>query len=471
MCVRLIHTTHNNMSRGATLAEPLLASSAGEDTIPAPGTSSSGFVSPVLPGSGAGLGATSLLSKPTKPLLGPRSGAAASFKPSRFKAPSQPGASSSVASGLVPSLIPGSGAGLGQTNLLSQPLLQPSSRAAVSKAPSPPGTSSSVGSGLVPSLIQGSGAGLGPANLLSKPLLGPSSGAAASFKSPNFKTSSPPGTSRTAGSDLIPSQIPFGPVSAPGYAGSPLKPSSARSVQAKGAGSIPRSTVSKAKENKVIEQTRDMGSSARAMQRDTLRLLQSAECSSAPAQIEMDLKMLLHAPVPWGMSKEEYDRCRQQKLNKLCSTPHFMHLLKEFAGRFDSCLELIEKRKQSGHTVEAKSHDAAAAKAEDFAELMELSPRNRKVCFWDADKSAEPMKLFEWIYTLPEVKPSLGYLPHHISTILLTQIEYAVKRERANIAGMLKEAEGAAGVQVTDWVVALALEGAERGFELFLAGV
>eukprot|EP00756_Hemistasia_phaeocysticola_P025224 Hpha_TRINITY_DN15995_c0_g1::TRINITY_DN15995_c0_g1_i5::g.73849::m.73849 len=363
MCVRLIHTTHNNMSRGATLAEPLLASSAGEDTIPAPGTSSS------------------------------------------------------------------------------------------------------VGSGLVPSLIQGSGAGLGPANLLSKPLLGPSSGAAASFKSPNFKTSSPPGTSRTAGSDLIPSQIPFGPVSAPGYAGSPLKPSSARSVQAKGAGSIPRSTVSKAKENKVIEQTRDMGSSARAMQRDTLRLLESAECSTEPAQIEMDLKLLLHAPVPWCMSKENYDRRRQQKLNNLCSTPYAMHLFKEFAGRFESCLELIEKGKQSSHAVEAKSHDAAAAfasKAEDFEASMKLPPRERKVCFWDADESAEPMKLLEWIYTLPEVKPSLGYVSYHIKTLLTVQIKSAVKRERDSIAKMLKIAEGAAGVQVADWVVALALEGAER---------
>eukprot|EP00756_Hemistasia_phaeocysticola_P025212 Hpha_TRINITY_DN15995_c0_g1::TRINITY_DN15995_c0_g1_i18::g.73866::m.73866 len=52
MCVRLIHTTHNNMSRGATLAEPLLASSAGEDTIPAPGASDDAggdFVPPEVP--------------------------------------------------------------------------------------------------------------------------------------------------------------------------------------------------------------------------------------------------------------------------------------------------------------------------------------------------------------------------------------------------------------------------------------
>eukprot|EP00756_Hemistasia_phaeocysticola_P025213 Hpha_TRINITY_DN15995_c0_g1::TRINITY_DN15995_c0_g1_i19::g.73867::m.73867 len=358
MCVRLIHTTHNNMSRGATLAEPLLASSAGEDTIPAPGTSSS------------------------------------------------------------------------------------------------------VGSGLVPSLIQGSGAGLGPANLLSKPLLGPSSGAAASFKRPRLKATSSPGTSHTVGNDFVPSQIRFGPVSPPDYTESPLKPSSARSVQARGEGSITRSTLSKAKENKFIEQTPDTGSSARATPSDLLWLLQSAECSTAPAQIEMDLKMLLHAPVPWGMSKEEYDRCRQQKLNKLCSTSHGMHLLKEFAGRFDSCLEWIESRKKSGHTVEAKSHDAAAAfvsKAEDFAELMKLPPRERKVCFVDADESAQPLKLLQWIYTLPKLERSLGYVAPNI-TLLTDQIEWAVKREKKSLAEML---EGAARLQVADWVVALALEGAE----------
>eukprot|EP00756_Hemistasia_phaeocysticola_P032780 Hpha_TRINITY_DN16430_c2_g1::TRINITY_DN16430_c2_g1_i10::g.158855::m.158855 len=191
---------------------------------------------------------------------------------------------------------------------------------------------------------------------------------------------------------------------------------------------------------------------------------------SEEAGIEADLKKWLHDPVPWGVSKEEHHKNRRQKLNDLCATPHAVRLLREFADRFDGCLEWIKRRKQSGGPgEEAKSQDAAAvcmSKAEDFAELMKLPPMERKVRFVDVEEeSAEPMKLLEWIDTLPKANPSLGYESYHINTLLMTTIESAVKRERDKIAMMLKRAE------VEDWVAALALQGAERGFELFMAGV
>eukprot|EP00756_Hemistasia_phaeocysticola_P032793 Hpha_TRINITY_DN16430_c2_g1::TRINITY_DN16430_c2_g1_i4::g.158846::m.158846 len=195
----------------------------------------------------------------------------------------------------------------------------------------------------------------------------------------------------------------------------------------------------------------------------------SSAAGAGPA-VEAHLERLLHAPVPWGVSKTEYYKHRQHRLNALCATPHATRLLREFVGQFDGCLEWIKRRKQSGgRAVVAQSPDAVAAcvsKVEDFAELMKLPPMERKVHFVNVEEeSAEPMKLLEWIDTLPKANPSLGYESYHINTLLMTTIESAVKRERDKIAMMLKRAE------VEDWVAALALQGAERGFELFMAGV
>eukprot|EP00756_Hemistasia_phaeocysticola_P032796 Hpha_TRINITY_DN16430_c2_g1::TRINITY_DN16430_c2_g1_i7::g.158849::m.158849 len=55
--------------------------------------------------------------------------------------------------------------------------------------------------------------------------------------------------------------------------------------------------------------------------------------------VEAFLRKLLHAPVPWGVSKTEYYKHRQHRLNALCSTPHATRLLREFVGQFDGCLE------------------------------------------------------------------------------------------------------------------------------------
>eukprot|EP00756_Hemistasia_phaeocysticola_P032790 Hpha_TRINITY_DN16430_c2_g1::TRINITY_DN16430_c2_g1_i20::g.158871::m.158871 len=55
--------------------------------------------------------------------------------------------------------------------------------------------------------------------------------------------------------------------------------------------------------------------------------------------VEVHLKRLLHAPVPRGVSKTEYYKHRQHRLNALCATPHATRLLREFVGQFDGCLE------------------------------------------------------------------------------------------------------------------------------------
>eukprot|EP00756_Hemistasia_phaeocysticola_P043292 Hpha_TRINITY_DN17020_c2_g3::TRINITY_DN17020_c2_g3_i10::g.165945::m.165945 len=205
------------------------------------------------------------------------------------------------------------------------------------------------------------------------------------------------------------------------------------------------------------------------------------EQMSEEARIESDLKKWLHAPVPLSMSKEEHHKQRRHKLNALCATPHCVRLLTEFAARFDNFLELMHERRpkikrgKTGGPEQSGGRDAApakrkAARAEDFAELMRLPPRERKVCVIDSNESLQPLKLIDWVDSLPKLERSLGYEVRDIGR-LTTDIEFAVEREKKNLTKMLEKAEGAAELEVADWMVSLALEGAERGFELFLAGV